>query len=223
MKRSIMFICIAMSMLFISCSKDKITQDNAMETLNDLLGYPCIATYDKKLHDKELFYRLQQLDLLTVENKQRIERGGSTVTWNYIDIANWEGLNEYAPKEHPFEACREFHGSVTQLCGFFPTHILEISEIIAVSEEVEGKVTVQFNMKFARTSLDIEFRSTEIWLERVIDGKEQMKVDLQRTETGWMVLESIDVKSELPNLKCFEYSDYENIEPILHYTEPGAQ
>lgn len=226
--KTLRFGAIALTIVLLSScgGKEKLTKENGVEILSELLGYPYAITTNNKYQIDARREQAKYLEREGMVERSRQPTGPYAGTPTFL---NFDSLMTYAPftEGAPFE-CNSFVRSVS-ICGTFLLAKESIASIENISEESEdGKVTVQFRLERNLSKFYgsyIVFPRNKKRINKLFNDNTTVSVVLQRSQDGWMVLEREDIKPQLLDgsnyfFKAYEMDDFVNyIDNCLNYFE----
>jgi hypothetical protein len=218
--KTLQFWVIALAIIMLSScgGKDKLTTDNATPVLDELLGYPCVLAQRTRIAGNDLVSYFSTLNLISTSDNRYNSRSQNTFT----SIYDWQRMAPFLAKGDKLEVSSRFRTLPKSITGNLPVYLITIKTIEAVSEEVDGKVTVQFMVNFIPTSLgELPFRERIEGIKWNKYDEQIMTAELQRTEDGWMVTNRDDFKSKFKHSTFYSFDDYIDISLIVSEKKLG--
>lgn len=200
--KTLRFLIIGLVVIILSScgGKEKITTENGVEILSEVLDYPRVITKD--LTWSGYYYEKQGMQGL--QKKLRLEGiledGDNTVKERvflgrvykdvYIKLEPTSLMRKYTPTGSNY-TCKVFSDINSNCTTEFALYYETIDTILEVSTEEESEVTVHYEVGrhfsvLGRYSMN---QPGPFGVDRQLSESETRSITLQRTEDGWMSLE----------------------------------
>lgn len=211
---AIVFVIVLLS----SCGgKEKLTQENTREVLEKVLGYPCLISHHAQIGNERPIAQVGDAGFIEYYRKKLNSRSHQA----YAFIDSWDNLLPYMVKGDDMKVHRRpSNGWIYKIEGKLAAYMLELGNISNISEEVDGKVTVQFNVYANPTKIgqfNIFGRLKEVFHYK--PGPFDATVVLQRTEDGWMAVSRDDFKSK----RRYDYHSIDEYPSIEAFVSQGEE
>lgn len=207
--KTLQFWMIALAVITLSAcgGKEKITKENGVDILNEVLGYPYGLTTQEDYSLSagsdagDYLYEQGMIRRGTVAHT-RSDRGFSYFT-------DYDSLISYAPANMLIAQCNFRRQKLAWICCSFLLARISIDEITNISQESEdGKVTVQFTVKEDKSNFYNAYATSSrnySNIAHVLYENTTGSATIQRTDDGWMLLEQTGLKQKLEDKEFYSF------------------